>query len=79
MRYAGSTGCLAGVSSSPGICRGSPDTSSATDACKSGLNDVRMPTRTRESASVQCWSAWHMMAAFSVRRNLSASLLAVRL
>jgi hypothetical protein len=53
MRYAGSTGCLAGVSSSPGIRRGSLYTSSATDACKSALNDVRMPRRMRGSAAVQ--------------------------
>jgi hypothetical protein len=63
MSYAGSTGCLAGVSSSPGIIRGSPYTSSATDACKSAVNVVRMPRTTRGSASVQFWSVWHMMAA----------------
>jgi hypothetical protein len=33
MRSAGSLGLVAGVSSSPGILRGSPYTSSATDAC----------------------------------------------
>jgi hypothetical protein len=59
MRCAGSTGWSLGVSSSPGILKGSPYTSSATDACRSSLNDVRMPRRTKGSASVQCWS-WHM-------------------
>jgi hypothetical protein len=78
MRCADSTGCALGVSSSQGILRGSPYTSSATDACRSALNDVRMPRRTRGSVSVQCWSAWHMMAAFSVRWNLSTSLLSAR-
>jgi hypothetical protein len=52
-----------GVSSSPGILSGSPYTSSATDACRSSLNAVRIPRITRGRASVQCWSAWHMMAA----------------
>jgi hypothetical protein len=37
MRCAGSTGSAVGASSSPGILRGSPYTSSATDACKSSL------------------------------------------
>jgi hypothetical protein len=36
---------------------------------ETSLNDVRMPRRTRGSASVHCWSAWHMMAVFSVRWN----------
>jgi hypothetical protein len=76
MRCAGSRGWSLGVSSSPGIRKGSPYTSSATDACRSALNDVRMPRRTRGGASVQCWSAWHMMAVFSVRWNLSTSPLA---
>jgi hypothetical protein len=64
MRWAGSA---AGVSSSSGICRGLPYTSSATDASKSALHDVRIPRRTSGSASVHFWSTWHMMAAFSVR------------
>jgi hypothetical protein len=75
MRCAGSTGSAVGVSSSPGILSGSSCTSSATDACKSSLNAVGIP-RTRGSASVHCWSAWHMMAAFSVRWKRSTSPLA---
>jgi hypothetical protein len=51
-------------------------TSSADDACRSALNEERMPRRTRGSASVQCWSAWHMMAAFRVRWKRSTSPLA---
>jgi hypothetical protein len=35
-----------------------------------------LPRRTKGSASVQCWSAWHMMAAFSVRWKRSTSPLA---
>jgi hypothetical protein len=77
MRCAGSTGSAVGVSSSPGSLRGSPDTSSATDACRSYLKAVRIPRRTRGSASVHCWCAWYMMAAFSVRRKRSTSPLAV--
>jgi hypothetical protein len=37
MRCAGSRGCAIGISSSPRILKGSPYTSSATDACKSTL------------------------------------------
>jgi hypothetical protein len=54
MRCSGSAGSAVGVSSSPGILRGSPYTSSATDACRSALNDVWIPRRTRGSASVHC-------------------------
>jgi hypothetical protein len=39
------------------------------------LNAVRIP-RTRGRASVQCWSAWHMMPAFGIRWKRSTSLLA---
>jgi hypothetical protein len=76
MKCAGSTGFAAGVNSSPGIRRGSPYTSSATDACRSALYAVRTPSRTNGSASVHCWSAWHMMAAFSVRWKRSTRPLA---
>jgi hypothetical protein len=62
MRCAGSIGWLLGISSSPAILEGSPYTSSDTDACRSASNDVRMPRGMRGSASVQCWSVWHMMA-----------------
>jgi hypothetical protein len=54
MRCAGSTGSAVGVSSSPGILRDSPYTNSDTDACRYALNDVRIPRRTRGSASVHC-------------------------
>jgi hypothetical protein len=74
MRCAGSTGSVVGVSNSPGILSGSPYTSSATDACRSSLNAVPFPRRTRGSASIQCWSAWHMMAAFIVRWKRSTSV-----
>jgi hypothetical protein len=57
MRWDASGGCVEGVSSSPGILWGSPYTSSATEACRSVLQAVRIPRRTSESASVQCWSA----------------------
>jgi hypothetical protein len=76
MKCAGSTGSAVGASSSPGILRGSPYTSSDADACRSSLNAVRIPRRTRGSASVQCWSAWHMMAVFSVQWKRSTSPLA---
>jgi hypothetical protein len=76
MRCAGSTESAVGVSSSPEILKGSLYTSSAIDACRSYLNAVWIPRRTRGSASVQCWSAWHMMAAFSVRWKRSMSPLA---
>jgi hypothetical protein len=78
MRFAGSTGLADGVSSSPGILRGSLYTSSATDLCMSSLNAMRIPRRTRGSASVSvhCQSAWHMMAAFSVRWKRSTTPLA---
>jgi hypothetical protein len=76
MRCAGSTGCALGVSSSPGILKGFPYTSSATDACRSTLKDVRIPRRMRGSVSVQRWSAWHVMADFSVRWKHSTSPLA---
>jgi hypothetical protein len=72
---AGSTGSAVGVSSSPGILRGSPYTSSFTDACRSSLNAVQI-LRTSGSAFAQCWSAWHMMAAFTVWWKRSTSLLA---
>jgi hypothetical protein len=75
-KCAGSTGSAAGVGSSLGILRGSPYTSSATDARRSSLNAVRIPRKTRGSASVHCWSAWHMMAAFGDRWKRSASPLA---
>jgi hypothetical protein len=67
MRCSGSARPAAGVSSSPGMRRGSPYTMSATDACRSALYEVRIPRRTSGSASVHCWSSWHMMAAFNVR------------
>jgi hypothetical protein len=54
------------VSSTPGILRGSPYRSSATDACRFSLNAMWIPCGTRGSASVHYRSAWHMMAAFSV-------------
>jgi hypothetical protein len=63
----GSTVPAVGVNSSPGMCRGSTYTSSATDACRSSLKAVRMARRTIGSASVQCGLAWHMIAALSVR------------
>ena len=47
MRFSGSTGSGAGASSSPGILKASPYTTSATDACRSSLNVVRIPRRTR--------------------------------
>jgi hypothetical protein len=62
--------------SSPVILRGSPYTSSATDVCRSYLYAVRITRRKKESSSVHCWSAWHMMAAFSVRWKRSTSPLA---
>jgi hypothetical protein len=77
MRCAGSTGSAVGVSSSPGILRGSTYTSSATDACTPALNYVWMPRGARGSASVDGWSAWHMMAAISVRCKRSTSPLDV--
>jgi hypothetical protein len=43
MRWAGSAGSAAGVSSSPGMRRGSPYRSSATDASRSALYDARIP------------------------------------
>jgi hypothetical protein len=61
MRCDGCTVPVAGVSSSPGTRRGSPYTSSATDACRSSLKAVRMSSRTTGSASVHRWSAWHTM------------------
>jgi hypothetical protein len=70
MRCDGSTGSAVGVGSSPGILTGSP-----TYACRSSLNVVRIP-RTRGGASVQYWSAWHMMDAFSVWWKRSTSTLA---
>jgi hypothetical protein len=75
-RWAGSAGSAAGVSSSPGIRRGSPYTSSATDPPRSVLYDVQIPRRTSGSASVHCWSAWHMTAAFRVRWKRSTKPLA---
>jgi hypothetical protein len=39
MKCAGSTGSVVGASNSPGILRGSPYTSSATDTYRSSLND----------------------------------------
>jgi hypothetical protein len=76
MRSTGSTGLALGVSSSLGIHKGSLYTNSATEACRSSLNDVPIPRRTRGSASVHCWFAWHMMGAFSVWWKRSTSLLA---
>jgi hypothetical protein len=54
MRCADSTGCAIGVSSLPRILRGSPYMTSATDDCRSALKAVRIPSRPRGSASVQC-------------------------
>jgi hypothetical protein len=76
IRCIGATGSAVRVSSSPGIRRGSPYMSSATDACRSSLNGVRILRRTRGSASVNCWSEWHMMAAFSIQLIHSMSPLA---
>jgi hypothetical protein len=76
MRCADSIRCVLQISSSPGILKSSQYTSSATDACRSTLNDVWIPWKTRGSASVQCWSAWHMIATFSVRWKRSTSPLA---
>jgi hypothetical protein len=45
VRCPGSTGCALGVSNSPRILRGSPYTSSATDACRSALNDIMQRLR----------------------------------
>jgi hypothetical protein len=47
MRNAGSSGLALGVSRLLAILRGLPYTSSATDACGSTLNAVRIPRRTR--------------------------------
>jgi hypothetical protein len=52
IKCAGSTGPAIGVRSSPGILRGELHMSSATDAGRSSLNAVRIPRRTRGSASV---------------------------
>jgi hypothetical protein len=79
MRCSVSTVSAVGVSSSQCILRGSPYTSSATEACRSSLYAVRIPRRTKGSASVHCWSAWYMMAAFSVRWKRSTSPLAAGL
>jgi hypothetical protein len=75
MRCAGSIGLAVGVSSLPGVLRGVPYMSSVTDACRSSLNAVQIPRRTKGSTSVHCWSAWHMMAVFRVRWKRSMSLL----
>jgi hypothetical protein len=53
MRSAGSTGLALGVSSSPGILKGSPYTSSATDVCRSSLKVVRIPRRNKKR-NVKC-------------------------
>jgi hypothetical protein len=74
-RCAGSTGSAVRVSSLPGILRGSPYMSSATEACRPSLYALRIQRRTRGSASVHCWPLWHMMAAFSVRWKCSTSRL----
>jgi hypothetical protein len=58
----GSTVPAVRVNSSPGMRRGSPYTSSATDACRSSLKAVRMARRMIGSASVHCELAWHMIA-----------------
>jgi hypothetical protein len=71
-----STRFAVSVSSSPGILKDSPYTSSVTDACKSALKAVRIPRRTRRSPTVHCLSAWHMMATFSVWWKRSTSTLA---
>jgi hypothetical protein len=76
MRCASSTGSAVGVISSLEILRGSSYTSSAIVAYRSAMNDVRIPRRTRGSASFHCWSAWHMMAAITVRWKRSMSPLA---
>jgi hypothetical protein len=52
---AGSTGSAAGVSRLLGIFRGSSYTSSATEACRSTLNAVRILRRTRRSTSDHCF------------------------
>jgi hypothetical protein len=67
VRCAGFAGSVAGVSSLPGMLEGLLYTSLATDACRSSVNAVWIQRRTRGSASAHCWSAWHTMAAFSVR------------
>jgi hypothetical protein len=77
MRCAGSTWSMVGVSSLPGILRDSSYANSATDVCKSALNDMRIPMKTRGSSSVNCWFAWHMMAAFSVRWKCSTTQFAL--
>jgi hypothetical protein len=64
---AGSAGSVARVSSLLGMLEGSLYMSSATDACRFSLNAVWIQRRTEGSASAHCWSAWHTMAAFSVR------------
>jgi hypothetical protein len=72
MRCAGSTESAVGVSSSLGILRGLPYTSSATNAYRSALkalNAVRIPRRTKGSAYVPCPS-------FSERWKRSTSPLA---
>jgi hypothetical protein len=73
MRCASSTGCAIDVSSLQAILRGSPYTSSATNACRFALKDVWIPSRKRGSASVQYWSAWHVITAFSVQWKRSTS------
>jgi hypothetical protein len=76
MNSTGSMVCVVVVRNSPGILNGSPYTISADDVCRSALNKERIPRRTRGSASVQCWSVWHMMAAFRARWKRSTSPLA---
>jgi hypothetical protein len=76
MRCVEFIGSAIGASSLPGILKGSPYKSSVTAACRPSLNAVRIPRKTSGSASVQCWSAWHMMAAFSVWWKRSTSPLA---
>ena len=65
-----------GTSSSPGIRRGSPYTSSAADDCKSSLYTVRMPRRTIGNASVHDVHSWLMIAVLRVRWSRSTRPLA---
>jgi hypothetical protein len=50
VRSAGYTGAAVGVNSSLRVLRGSQYTNSATDACRSALNAVRIPRRAKGGA-----------------------------
>jgi hypothetical protein len=76
MRCTVSTESAVRVCSLPRIVRGSPYISSATDACRSALNAMRIPRRTKERASVYYWSPWHMMAVLSVQWKHSTNSVA---